>query len=265
VGLSTSKSKSTQTTAPSPFASPYVSSAANTLQPGYDAAVKNNASLMPRINSALDYSQGVMNGNYLNGNPYLQDVIDNSNRDITTGVDSQFEGAGRYGSGDFAGVLARQLANNENNIRYANYAQERQYQNAAPGQLAGLIGVSSALPQAAGNTYAEAVRGLVGNYNTTNGTTTSSPAIGPMILSSLASAAQAAAMASDRRLKTNIRRLGEWDDKGDGLGKYEWNWKSAPDGQKVIGVIADEVERLRPAAFVPNFVGEFAGVNYGAL
>lgn len=71
--------------------------------------------------------------------------------------------------------------------------------------------------------------------------------------------------ASDRRLKINIRRLGEWDNRGDGLGKYEWNWKAAPNGEKVVGVIADEVEKLRPHAFVPNFVGQYAGVNYGAL
>jgi hypothetical protein len=198
VGLSTSKSKtqSTQTTAPSPFASPYVSSAANTLQPGYDAAVKNNATLMPRINDALDYSQSVLDGKYLNGNPYLQGVIDNSNRDITNGVSGQFESAGRYGSGDYAGVLARELANNENQLRYQNYSQERAYQNAAPGQLAGLATVSAGLPQAAGSTYSEAIRNLLGNYNTTNGTSTtsSSPAIGGMLLSALASGAQAAAL-----------------------------------------------------------------------
>jgi hypothetical protein len=138
-----------------------------------------------------------MNGDYLNGNPHLQGVIDSANRDATNGVQSQFEGAGRYGSGDFAGVLSRALLDNENKIRYADYAQERQYQNSAPGQLAGLVGVSSALPQAAGNTYSEAIRNLLGSYTTTDGksSTISSPAMGPMILSALASAAQAAAMA----------------------------------------------------------------------
>jgi hypothetical protein len=199
VGLSKSKSKTTQTqtVAPSTFSQPYVSNAASVLQPGFDAATANNATLMPRVNSALDYSQGVMNGNFLNGNPHLQSVIDASNRDISTGVGSQFEGAGRYGSGQFAGVLARAIGDNENKLRYADYAQERQYQNQAPGQLAGLTALSAGLPQAAGNTYSEAVRNLLGQYNTTDGksTTTQSQAIGPMILSALANAAQAAAMA----------------------------------------------------------------------
>jgi hypothetical protein len=29
--------------------------------------------------------------------------------------------------------------------------------------------------------------------------------------------------------------------------------------------MADEVQRLRPWAYIPNFIGEYAGVNYGAL
>lgn len=273
MGLSKSSSKTntTSTTAPSPFSSPYVTSAADTLKPGYDAATANNASLMPRVNDAMDYSQKVLNGGFLQGNPYLQNVIDSSNRDVTNGVDSKFEGAGRYGSGQYAGVLSRALADNENKLRYADYSQERGYQNAAPGQLMGEVGVSAGLPQAASDSYATAIQRLLGQYGTSTGqsNTVSSPAIGPMILSAMASAAQAAAAggagASDRRLKTNIRRLGEWDDKGDGLGKYEWNWKRDPNGSKVIGVIADEVEKLRPHAFVPNFIGEYAGVNYGAL
>jgi len=289
MGLSKSKSSTTQTVAPSTYSQPYITDAANVLKPGFDAATANNASLMPRVNNALDYSQGVMNGDFLNGNPHLQSIIDSSNRDVTNGVSSRFEGAGRYGSGQYGGVLSRALLDNESKLRYADYAQERAYQNSAPGQLAGLVALSAGLPQAAGNTYSEAIRNIMGQYTTTNGTTTSSPAIGPSILGALASAAQAAAMGgafgaggifggsggaassgtgpaiSDRRLKTNIKRLGEWDGKGDGLGRYEWNWRSSPNGEKVIGVIADEVEKLRPHAFVPNFIGQYAGVNYGAL
>ena len=196
MGLSKSKSTTTQTTTPSTYSMPYINDAASVLKPGFDAATANNATLMPRVNSALDYSQGVMSGNFLNGNPHLQAVIDASNRDVTNGVSGMFEGAGRYGSGANQGVLARALSDNENKLRYADYAQERAYQNAAPGQLAGLIALSAGLPQAAGNTYSEAIRNLMGNYNTTTGQTTSSPAIGPMILGSLASAAQAVAMGS---------------------------------------------------------------------
>lgn len=67
---------------------------------------------------------------------------------------------------------------------------------------------------------------------------------------------------SDRRLKTNIVKLREAKD---GLGEYEWNWRAAPSGEKVRGVIADEVEKLRPWAHVKNFVGQYSGVNYATL
>jgi hypothetical protein len=67
---------------------------------------------------------------------------------------------------------------------------------------------------------------------------------------------------SDRRLKTNLERVGEYED---GLGIYEWNWKADPDGMRVRGVIADEVKALRPWAYVENFRNGFDGVNYGAL
>jgi hypothetical protein len=67
---------------------------------------------------------------------------------------------------------------------------------------------------------------------------------------------------SDRRLKTNLERVGEYED---GLGIYEWNWKADPDGERFRGVIADEVKALRPWAFVENFRNGFDGVNYGAL
>jgi hypothetical protein len=67
---------------------------------------------------------------------------------------------------------------------------------------------------------------------------------------------------SDRRLKTNIKLIRR---DADGLGWYDWNWKSDPSGAVQHGVIADEVAQLRPWAYVPNFRDGYDGVNYGAL
>jgi hypothetical protein len=67
---------------------------------------------------------------------------------------------------------------------------------------------------------------------------------------------------SDRRLKTNIVKIGE---DADGLGRYEWNWRADPNGERVRGVIADEVKALRPWAYVENFRNGYDGVNYAAL
>jgi hypothetical protein len=83
------------------------------------------------------------------------------------------------------------------------------------------------------------------------------------LLSAGASLGSAAIMASDRRLKTKIKLEFRAQD---GLGWYSWNWKSNPDGHREEGVIADEVEKLRPQAFVKGFVGGvYDGVNYAAL
>lgn len=76
--------------------------------------------------------------------------------------------------------------------------------------------------------------------------------------------AQIAGMfASDRRLKKNIEKVGEFED---GLGIYTWVYRNDPDATTYRGVMADEVKELRPAAYIENFDGlGHAGVNYGAL
>lgn len=64
---------------------------------------------------------------------------------------------------------------------------------------------------------------------------------------------------SDRRLKTHIRKIGEL---ASGLGVYAYNylWSKAPE----VGVMADEVAKVKPAALGPIVLG-YQTVNYGAL
>jgi hypothetical protein len=69
---------------------------------------------------------------------------------------------------------------------------------------------------------------------------------------------------SDPRLKTDIKKVGEYSD---GLGRYQWTFVEGmglPSGRHE-GVMADEVKMLRPWAYIPNFLGEYAGVDYGKL
>lgn len=73
-----------------------------------------------------------------------------------------------------------------------------------------------------------------------------------------------AAALSDPRLKTDVEKVGEY---ADGLGRYRWNYVEGmglPKGRHE-GVMADEVKELRPWAYIPNFMGEYAGVDYGRL
>jgi hypothetical protein len=82
----------------------------------------------------------------------------------------------------------------------------------------------------------------------------------PSTLGSIASAAGGiASIFSDRRLKTDIVKIGE---EPDGLGIYEFRYLLERD--RVTGVMADEVAKLRPHALGPTIQG-YATVDYGAL
>lgn len=65
---------------------------------------------------------------------------------------------------------------------------------------------------------------------------------------------------SDRRLKKNIRLVGVHPL---GIGVYEFEYKAMP-GRKQVGVMSDEVRRVRPAAVMIALDG-FDIVDYGAL
>lgn len=82
----------------------------------------------------------------------------------------------------------------------------------------------------------------------------------PSTAGSIASAVGGiASIFSDRRLKHAIEKVGEF---ADGLGVYVFSYLGS--NQRHKGVMADEVERLRPWALGPKVAG-YATVNYGAL
>ncbi len=79
------------------------------------------------------------------------------------------------------------------------------------------------------------------------------------LFSGLASLGSAGILASDRRLKTGIERIGQLAS-GLGVYVYEYVWGGGPK----VGVMADEVARIKPEALGPTIFG-FQTVNYGAL
>lgn len=98
--------------------------------------------------------------------------------------------------------------------------------------------------------------GLVAN----TGQRSSSTGGGPSTLGSIASTVGGiASIFSDRRLKRDIEKVGE---DPDGLGWYRFRYLGRI--EKFVGVMADEVEKLRPFALGPKIAG-YATVNYGAL
>lgn len=99
--------------------------------------------------------------------------------------------------------------------------------------------------------------GIVGSGNW-GGTTTGKTSSSGSIFGNLLGAASVAASFSDPRLKENVEKLGELED-GLGVYAYDYLW-----GEPGVGVMADEVEKIRPWAMGPTR-GGFKTVNYAAL
>lgn len=276
MGLSSSKSKTTN--APWAPAQPYIlknlqqqDAVFNASQPDLMSAAADQRATYGRVapgaEAGITSAQNLVNSNLsganLNGNPYLDAILARTNADVTNNVGDQFGTAGRFGSGMYTKVLADSLAAADNQARFNNYNTERGYQQDAIGQAGGLMqGSQSLLNNAAELPWigVQAANGAVRQASNGYGTqtTTQGSNIGQLLLQAAAAAAQSSAMASDRRLKRNIKLLSRAKD---GLGFYRWTYRS---GGNAEGVMADEVARLRPWALGPT-VGGYATVNMGAL
>ena len=267
---SKSKTKSTETLAPSTYSQPFINDAAATLKPAYEQSQGLLNQYLPQTQKGVDFYSDTMDGKFLDErNPYLEGMIDDTNQSVADSVNSQFTGA-RFGSGYHARALADQIGRNETGIRFGQYNTERGYQNDAGLRRQGLIESTIGMPQQAAGGYANNVNSLLGRYATSTGSssTTSKKSIMEVVGQMAQAAAQAAAMASEPALKTNVEKVGEFED---GLGIYDYDYLPIegriadymPAGRQ-RGVMADEVEALRPWALGPVIDG-YRTVNYAAL
>lgn len=276
MGLSKSKSKTTNE--PWAPAAPYIlqnlkqqDDVFKATQPELmQAAADQRATygrVAPGAEAGIMGAQGLVNRNLsganLQGNPYLDAILGKTRESVTGNVNDQFSSAGRFGGGMHQAILGRELADAENQMRYQDYGQERAYQQDAIAQAQNLMGGSQGLlnnaaelPWIGVQAANGAVRQASNGYGTQTGTST--PAWGPMLLNAASSAAQSAAMASDRRLKKDVTLLSRAKD---GLGFYRWTYLN---GEKAEGVMADEIAALRPWALGPE-VGGYSTVNMGAI
>ena len=185
-------------TGPSRFAKPYISAAGNAVQDAYNNNQGNIANISstlqqnmpsvlastlnnPNLAAAGAYNQDVLGGKFLSGNPHLQGVIDNTNSDVINRTNAAIGQRGGAGGSAQAQILARELAKNEGNLRYADYATERGYQDKGVANAVGLSGANAGniqallqyltgqaeIPQAGANSYANSIGGLMGNYTQT--------------------------------------------------------------------------------------------------
>ncbi|MCB4860792.1 hypothetical protein K7W03_14450 [Sphingobium sp. PNB] len=190
--------KSKSSTTPWKSAQPYLLGAANNLQGAYNDnagaiqdATDSVTSLLPAViqkyqqgnpalNAAQGYNTDVLSGKYLNGNPHLQAIIDNTNNDVTNSVQSSLGTRGLTGGSDYAKIIARELAKNESNLRYGDYSNERNAMATAAGQSPSLAAADTiqinpmlqllgaySTPLDAASQYASGVGGLFSPYSTT--------------------------------------------------------------------------------------------------
>lgn len=281
-----SKKGSTSTTNISKQALPYLQQASNAATGTYQSNAGNVSNITgllnqniptvlgqtlnnPTLAAASGYDQDVLGGKYLTGNPFLQQQIDATNQDVTNGVNTGIGTRGLTGGSAQAQLLARELAKNETNLRYTDYTNERNNMNTAAGNAATVAGAqnqgigsllayltgTAELPGTVANQYADTLGGLWGNKTST----TQTPSTASSVQSGIGTALSIASLFSDRRLKTDIIKIGE---ESDGLGIYRYRYKAG--GPERTGVMADEVARIRPWALGPLIEG-VATVNYGAL
>jgi len=166
---------------------------------------------------------------------------------------------------------------------YQNYLQQAGYAPAMREMTRGTIGTQAAggllnsgstqralqsrgaeINQGFYNNYLQQLTGLSGLGLQAGGLVTNagsrSTGGSPSTLGSIASTVGGiASIFSDRRLKHTIQKVGEF---ADGLGVYLFSYLGRSERHR--GVMADEVERLRPWALGPQIAG-YATVNYGAL
>jgi hypothetical protein len=215
----------------------------------------------------------VLGGKYLQGNPYMDQILSRLRGDVTNGVNSQFEMAGRYGSDAHGAGLARGLGDAEGALLYQNYGDEMNRMGDAAqaaqasnlgnySQLLASLGLGAELPYTGSSSLANSLGSLFNGGTSTSKSVDKGPGLLGSILGGAAQVGSAAIMASDRRMKTKIKLLRR---DPDGLGWYEFAYKKAP-SEMLVGVMADEVKELRPNAYVPNWQGSgFDAVNYAAL
>lgn len=88
--------------------------------------------------AAENYLTSTARGDYLEGSPFLQELLDRESAKITDQINSTMSGMGRYGSaGAHQGVLGQTLGDFRLNALNDNYARERQLMVDAAGTISG--------------------------------------------------------------------------------------------------------------------------------
>lgn len=214
----------------------------------------------PTLNAAQGLAQNTIAGNYLtpDSNPYLKASTEDALGLARSSFAGQYGGqaGGNLGNSGYQEALARTLGNVATNAYSNAYQQERGNQQAAMSAAPGLDMTKAQMPWMGLQNYMGALSGGLGNFGQSTNQQPYYQNNTANTLGALAGGAGIYKMFSDRRLKSNIVKIGE-DPRGFGI--YEFDIF----GQRQKGVMADEIEKI-----IPKAVSEVSGykvVDYGYL
>lgn len=222
----------------------------------------------PAVNAARDYVTSTLSATP-GENPYLDDMIARTGRNVATQTNGFLGSRGLAGGSVAAGMLADRLSGNELNLRYNDYnnmlGRQERAAGMAPGVVAGDLmtlapAMSTAqfgamLPMQAANQYAAGTGGLLGQYQNVRGTQQQNP--GLMDFAGLG--LQAASLFSDARLKTDVTQVGMTDG-----GLPVFTYRYGGEGPFHMGVMAQDVAQAQPDALGEERDG-FMTVDYGKV
>lgn len=148
----------------------------------------------PSMNAAKGYVTSTL-GNPYGASPYLDDMVNLTNRNVANATTAALGTRGLTGGSQMAKILAGKLADNETGLRFNDYNNWQQRQQAAAAMAPGLASgdatnLSSALGLADASTSlvtddalkrAAAISGLLGQYTSGKETTKSSGGLGGLL------------------------------------------------------------------------------------
>jgi hypothetical protein len=228
----------------------------------------------PGLDAATGYATDVLGGKYLGeGNPFLNSMVGMTRENVAGDINSRFSKAGRVGGDSHYADLARGMGEAELGLRYQDYGNERTAMTQAAGmmpqlnaaQYSGVMPYLAAQQTAGSLPYAGIgqlgqMGSLFGGYGTQTGTQPGGWGTGLLGAASNMFSFEPIKL-SEPEAKTNIKLVRR---DPDGLGWYDYAYKREPETM-VRGVMADEVEALRPWALGPRLSNGWRTVNYAKL
>lgn len=191
-----------------------ITNAYRTAQPGLESGAAKFGGILdsvlsrynagdPNITAARGYNADVLGGKYLDaGNPYLQQMIDQTGNDVSNGVTASLGTRGLTGGSSHSGIVSRELAKNSTALRYGDYSAERDRMGQAVSQVPGLIAAENGILDPAFSAYeamqapiraavgaGSGVGGLLGQYQNTK--TTQKGSLAGLLAQMAGNAAQA--------------------------------------------------------------------------